>query len=112
MFSEPVLHCVSLQNTGAISDSSTSKYRRRFWISLSTCFLVIALTTLAYCEPWARFVVDLVGSGGGDWDPKRAEQVYNAVIMDIERCGTDLLLRLPTWPLYSPSLRYTFSTLL
>jgi solute carrier family 45 protein 1/2/4 len=60
---------------GAISDSSTSQYRRRIWISSATALLCLSLTTLAYCEPWARFFVESFGSCGGDWDPKCAGQV-------------------------------------
>lgn len=61
--------------SGALSDSSTSKYRRRFWIILSTVALVISTLTLAYCEELAAFFVDLIGVGAGDWDEKRNKQV-------------------------------------
>ena len=61
--------------TGAISDSSHSKYRRRYWVVLSTAVLCISTLVLAYCQIIAAFFVDLFGGGAGDWDPKQIEQV-------------------------------------
>ena len=61
--------------SGAISDSSHSKYRRRYWVVLSTAVLCISTLVLAYCQGIAAFFVDLFGGGAGDWDPKRIEQV-------------------------------------
>jgi solute carrier family 45 protein 1/2/4 len=55
---------------GAISDSSTSRYRRRFWVVASTMLLVLSLLGLAYTEPMAKAIADLIGAGQGDWDPK------------------------------------------
>jgi len=63
---------------GAVSDSSSSKYRRRFWVVLSTIALVMSTLTLAYCKEIAGFVVDLAGVGAGDWSEKRAERVSGA----------------------------------
>jgi solute carrier family 45, member 1/2/4 len=60
---------------GAISDSSTSKYRRRYWIVMSTVVLVISTLCLAYCQDISAIFVDLFGGGEGDWDPKRIKQV-------------------------------------
>lgn len=65
---------------GAISDSSTSKYRRRYWIASSTAVLVVSTLTLAYCKEIAAFLVDLFGGGQGDWDPKRINYVGNTAI--------------------------------
>ena len=65
---------------GAISDSSTSKYRRRYWIASSTAVLVVSTLTIAYCKQIATFFVDLFGGGQGDWDPKRANYVANTAI--------------------------------
>lgn len=65
---------------GAISDSSTSKYRRRYWIASSTAVLVFSTLVLAYCKELAAFLVDLFGGGQGDWDPKRADYVANTAI--------------------------------
>ncbi|KAH6915329.1 major facilitator superfamily domain-containing protein [Coprinopsis sp. MPI-PUGE-AT-0042] len=65
---------------GALSDSSTSKYRRRFWIVLSTTALVIATLVLAYCEPLAAFFVDIFAVGEGDWDQRRNQIVKNTAI--------------------------------
>ena len=60
---------------GALSDSSPSKYRRRYWIILSTAALVISTLTLAYCQELASIMVDLLGVGAGDWDEKRNKRV-------------------------------------
>jgi solute carrier family 45, member 1/2/4 len=60
---------------GALSDSSSSKYRRRYWIILSTVALVISTLTLAYCEELASIVIDLLGIGAGDWDEQRNKKV-------------------------------------
>lgn len=64
--------------TGALSDSSTSKYRRRFWIVLSTVALVISTLTLAYCEELAAFLVGLIGVDEANWTEKRQEKVSGA----------------------------------
>ncbi|KAG6903506.1 hypothetical protein C0995_005529 [Termitomyces sp. Mi166 len=63
-----------------VIDSSTSKYRRRYWIILSTVALVISTLTLAYCESLAKVVVDVLGIGAGDWDDERREQANNIAI--------------------------------
>ena len=60
---------------GALSDSSTSKYRRRYWIILSTVALVISTLTLAYCQKLAAFIVDIFAVGVGDWDEERKKWV-------------------------------------
>lgn len=60
---------------GAISDSSTSKYRRRFWVVASTALLVLSGLGLAFTDPVARAIVALIGGGQGDWDPRNAEMV-------------------------------------
>jgi solute carrier family 45 protein 1/2/4 len=66
--------------SGAISDSSASKYRRRYWIVTSTVVLVLSTLALAYCQGIAAFLVDFSGGGAGDWDPKRAELVSHALL--------------------------------
>lgn len=60
---------------GAISDSSASHYRRRFWVVASTVLLVLSGLGLAFTDPVARAIVALIGGGQGDWDPKNAEMV-------------------------------------
>ena len=60
---------------GAISDSSKSRYRRRYWIVTSTAVLVLATLMLPYCEELAGFFVDLFGGGAGNWDPQRKRLV-------------------------------------
>lgn len=76
----PISGLVAQPVIGAVSDSSGSKYRRRFWIILSTVALVIATITLAYCQALAAIVVDLVGVGEGDWDEKRNNRVTSIAI--------------------------------
>ncbi|GMK54571.1 hypothetical protein CspeluHIS016_0111570 [Cutaneotrichosporon spelunceum] len=60
---------------GAISDTSTSRYRRRFWIVASTILLALSTLGLAYTEPVARTIVDIFGGGQGDWDPQHGRLV-------------------------------------
>ncbi|KAK0191134.1 hypothetical protein F5146DRAFT_1137928 [Armillaria mellea] len=73
----PISGLIAQPVIGAISDSSTSKYRRRFWIISSTVVLVLTTFVLAYCEAIAAFFVDLFGVGAGDWDEQRNIQVAN-----------------------------------
>jgi solute carrier family 45 protein 1/2/4 len=70
----PISGLIAQPVIGALSDSSTSKYRRRFWIALSTIALVISTLVLAYCQEIAAVLVDLFGVGAGDWSEKRREQ--------------------------------------
>ena len=76
----PISGLVAQPLIGAISDSSHSKYRRRYWVSLSTVFLVVSTLALAYCQSIAAFLVDAYGGGAGDWDPSRSKQVSNMAI--------------------------------
>ncbi|KAI0089327.1 hypothetical protein BDY19DRAFT_889996 [Irpex rosettiformis] len=65
----------------AISDASHSKYRRRYWVVLSTVVLVVSTFTLAYCQDIASFFVDLFGGGKGSWDPQWTKDVKNTAII-------------------------------
>ncbi|KAF9226586.1 MFS general substrate transporter [Gyrodon lividus] len=76
----PISGLVAQPLIGAISDSSHSKYRRRYWVALSTVALVLSTTALAFCQSAAAFFVDLFGGGAGDWDPERQKQVSNVAI--------------------------------
>ncbi|KIY74095.1 MFS general substrate transporter [Cylindrobasidium torrendii FP15055 ss-10] len=76
----PISGLVAQPVIGAISDSSTSKWRRRGWIIGATGVLVVTTLILAYCEAIAAFFVDLVGVGAGDWDERRNRQVTNVAI--------------------------------
>lgn len=60
---------------GAISDSSTSRYRRRYWVIMSTGLLVISGIGLAFTQPVAKAIVDIIGGGQGDWDPNTQKMV-------------------------------------
>lgn len=75
LFSIPIWYSSYGVSLGAISDSSTSKYRRRYWIALSTAVLMVSTLTLAYCQDIASFFVDFFHIGAGDWDPKQHKQV-------------------------------------
>ncbi|KXN86414.1 General alpha-glucoside permease [Leucoagaricus sp. SymC.cos] len=77
----PISGLVAQPVIGAVSDSSASKYRRRFWIILSTVALVISTLTLAYCEPLAEFWVDPFAVGSGDWDEIRKDKANNVAII-------------------------------
>ncbi|KAI9512205.1 MFS general substrate transporter [Russula earlei] len=74
----PISGLIAQPVIGAISDSSTSKYRRRYWIVLSTVALVVSTVTLAYCEDIASLFVDMFGIGVGDWDPKEHGQACSS----------------------------------
>ena len=65
---------ITLCHTGAISDSSASTYRRRYWIWASTAALSIVTVTLAYVEPIGAFLV-AVFSNTEDWNPDRRRLV-------------------------------------
>ncbi|KAF9247328.1 hypothetical protein BU15DRAFT_38749 [Melanogaster broomeanus] len=76
----PISGLIAQPLIGAISDSSHSKYRRRYWVVLSTVALVFSTLGLAYCQSAAAFFVDLFGGGAGDWDPEWQKQVTNVAI--------------------------------
>jgi solute carrier family 45 protein 1/2/4 len=59
---------------GAISDSSISGYRRRFWIWTAAGALVFATVILAYVEAIASFLVTMF-SHLEDWNPERQKKV-------------------------------------
>lgn len=71
---------------GAISDSSTSPFRRRYWVITSTAVLCLSALVLAYCREISSFFVDLFGGGAGSWDPKRQIQVRIAGYSELACC--------------------------
>ncbi len=71
----PISGLVAQPLIGAISDSSNSRFRRRYWIVTATLLLVFSGLGLAFTEPIAKALVDLFGGGQGDWDPKSARLV-------------------------------------
>ncbi|PPQ99067.1 hypothetical protein CVT24_003627 [Panaeolus cyanescens] len=75
----PISGLVAQPVIGALSDSSSSKYRRRFWIVLSSVALVISTFTLAFCRELAKFFVGLMNVGAGDWDEKADLWVSNFI---------------------------------
>ncbi|WVR04092.1 hypothetical protein IAU60_001091 [Kwoniella sp. DSM 27419] len=76
----PISGLVAQPLIGAISDSSSSKYRRRYWIVTATCLLVFSGLGLAFTEPIAKAIVDLFGGGQGDWDPRSIKLAKNTAI--------------------------------
>ncbi|KAJ8523423.1 hypothetical protein ONZ45_g135 [Pleurotus djamor] len=76
----PISGLIAQPLIGAISDSSPSKYRRRYWIMLSTLVLVFSTFTLAFCQNFAAFFVDLFGIGDGSWDESRNKRVNSTAI--------------------------------
>ncbi|KAL4399030.1 sucrose:proton symporter [Malassezia pachydermatis] len=60
---------------GAISDASTSQYRRRKYIVGSTVCVTLATCMVAFSEPLSTLILDLLGLGLGDWDPVRHERI-------------------------------------
>ncbi|KAI0269128.1 MFS general substrate transporter [Gloeopeniophorella convolvens] len=76
----PISGLIAQPVIGAISDSSTSKYRRRYWIALSTVVLVVSTMALAYCQEIAAVFVDIFHIGAGDWDPKQHKQASSVAI--------------------------------
>lgn len=77
----PISGLIAQPVIGAISDASRSKYRRRYWVVLSTAALVVSTFTLAYCQDLAAFFVDLFGGGKGSWDPQWTKDVKNTAII-------------------------------
>ncbi|KAK4699609.1 hypothetical protein P7C70_g6655, partial [Phenoliferia sp. Uapishka_3] len=55
----------------AISDRSTSQYRRRFFIALSALLVIISTLVVAYAHALASILASI--SGLGDWDPEAQE---------------------------------------
>lgn len=76
----PISGLVAQPLIGAISDSSHSRYRRRYWIVTATLLLVISGLGLAFTEPVAAALVDLFGGGQGDWDPRHVQLVKDTAI--------------------------------
>jgi solute carrier family 45 protein 1/2/4 len=66
----PISGLITQPLIGAISDSSTSKYRRRYWVVLSSGLMILSCLMLAYARPLGMFAADIWGVGEGDWDPK------------------------------------------
>ncbi|RXK42648.1 solute carrier family 45, member 1/2/4 [Tremella mesenterica] len=76
----PISGLITQPLIGAISDSSLSRYRRRYWIVAATVLLVVSGFGLAFTEPVAKALVDLFGGGEGDWDPRSADLVKKTAI--------------------------------
>lgn len=64
---------------GALSDNSSSKYRRRRWVVYGTVFITVATFTLAFAGELATRLVDLFNRGQGDWDPQRDADVCDFI---------------------------------
>lgn len=75
----PISGLIAQPLIGAISDSSISAYRRRFWIWSATVALIAATLLLAYVEPVASFIVDMF-THMEDWNPDRRKKVQHLAI--------------------------------
>lgn len=60
---------------GALSDNSSSRYRRRRWVVYTTVLITLSALMLAFASEIATGLVDLFNRGQGDWDPKRNADV-------------------------------------
>lgn len=69
---------LTLPSQGALSDSSSSRYRRRFFILVSSFFVVFATLVVAYAHTIAAILQSL--SGLGDWDPSQEEGTKSLAI--------------------------------
>ncbi|KAJ9096390.1 hypothetical protein QFC21_005212 [Naganishia friedmannii] len=76
----PISGLIAQPLIGAISDSSTSRYRRRYWIVMATVVLVFAGLGLAFTVPIARTLVDIFRGGAADWDPRRQKLAKDIAI--------------------------------
>ncbi|GEM12595.1 MFS transporter, sucrose transport protein [Rhodotorula toruloides] len=60
---------------GALSDSSPGRFRRRFYILLSTLLIIFSTVLIAYARELASLLCSSSIFGGvGDWDPQRQER--------------------------------------
>ncbi|KAF8341364.1 major facilitator superfamily domain-containing protein [Cantharellus anzutake] len=76
----PISGLIAQPLIGAISDASTSKYRRRAWIVGATVTITVVSLILAFTNEISGFIVDLFGGGAGDWDPVRKGKVNSTAI--------------------------------
>lgn len=75
----PISGLIAQPLIGAISDSSTSRYRRRFWIWSAAVALCVSTVILAYVESIASFLVTMF-SHLEDWNPERQKKVQHLAI--------------------------------
>lgn len=65
---------------GAVSDSSNSKYRRRYWVAMSTLVLFFAAIGLAFAVPLARMFKSFFATPPPINDPKWENSVIQVAI--------------------------------
>ena len=101
----------SLSKSGALSDASTSKYRRRFYIALSALLILVSTLVVAFAREIASVVCSL--GGIGDWDPERQESektvaiwigVVGFYILDFSLNGLQATMRVSLFSLPTLSL--------
>lgn len=80
---------------GAMSDNSSSRYRRRRWVVYTSIFIVTSTLILAFAGELAAWLVDLFNSGAGDWDPKRRADVSQELQLPFATFRTLTLYVLP-----------------
>ena len=64
----PLSGLVTQPVLGSLSDSSTSRYRRRKYIVGSALMVAVGTCTIAFSAPIAAVLLDSLGVGYGDWD--------------------------------------------
>ena len=107
----PLLLLTLTVDSGALSDASTSKYRRRFYIALSALLILISTLVVAFAREIASVVCSL--GGIGDWDPARQESektvaiwigVVGFYILDFSLNGLQATMRVSLFSLPTLSL--------
>jgi MFS family permease len=93
----PISGLIAQPLIGAISDSSQSQYRRRYWIVTATVLLAFSALGLAFTDPIAKSLVGLFGGGQGDWDPREADLVNKTAIAIAITCFYGLDFALNAW---------------
>ncbi|KZT62932.1 MFS general substrate transporter [Calocera cornea HHB12733] len=70
----PISGLIAQPLIGAISDSSASNWRRRYWVVTSTGALIVSTLTLAYCVGIAEVLVDIFAAGKSGPDAHKTVQ--------------------------------------
>jgi solute carrier family 45 protein 1/2/4 len=74
----PLSGLIAQPVVGCLSDASNSKFRRRYYMLVSTLFILLSTLALAFAQPVSEALVDLFALGLGDWDPVREARVGTA----------------------------------
>lgn len=74
----PLSGLIAQPVVGCLSDASNSEFRRRYYMLVSTLFILLSTLALAFAQPVSEALVDLFALGLGDWDPVREARVGTA----------------------------------